>query len=107
MDAVDVVMLTKNSDRKLKECLESVYSNVPVARLIVVDGYSTDRTLQIIDGFDKKYHNVKVILDKGNRATARQKGIAAVETDWFLFVDSDVCSATAGSRKPNNTSTRT
>ena len=83
-------MLTKNSDRKLKECLESVYSNVPVARLIAVDGYSTDKTLQIIDGFNKKYHNVKVIMDKGNRATARQKGIAAVETDWFLFVDSDV-----------------
>ena len=90
MDAVDVVMLTKNSDRKLKECLESVYRNVPVARLIAVDGYSTDKTLQILDGFDKKYHNVKVILDKGNRATARQKGIAAVDTDWFLFVDSDV-----------------
>ncbi|MGA2386142.1 MAG: glycosyltransferase family A protein [Candidatus Bathyarchaeia archaeon] len=90
MDSVDVVLLTKNSERKLKDCLESVYRNVPVARLIVVDGYSTDKTLEIADWFNEKYHNVKVILDKGNRATARQKGIAEVKTEWFLFVDSDV-----------------
>ena len=90
MDAVDVVLLTKNSDRKLKECIESVYKNVPVARLIAVDGYSTDKTLQILEGFNEKHHNVEVIMDKGNRATARQKGIAAVDTEWFLFVDSDV-----------------
>jgi len=88
--SVDVVLLTKNSDRKLKECLKSVYQNVPVARLIVVDGYSKDKTLDIVNRFNEKYHNVKIIMDKGNRATARQKGIENVTTDWFLFVDSDV-----------------
>jgi glycosyltransferase involved in cell wall biosynthesis len=90
VDSVDVVLLTKNSDRKLKDCLESVYMNVPVARLIAVDGYSTDNTLDILNWFNQKYHNVKIIMDKGNRATARQKGIADVNTEWFLFVDSDV-----------------
>ena len=83
-------MLTKNSDRKLKECIESVYREVPVARLIIVDGYSTDQTLPILEQFNQKYRNVEVIMDKGNRATARQKGIADVNTEWFLFVDSDV-----------------
>lgn len=90
MRSVDVVLLTKNSDRKLKACLDSVYQNVPVEKLIVVDGYSTDKTLEIVNGFKEKYRNVKVILDKGNRATARQEGIGAVTTEWFLFVDSDV-----------------
>jgi glycosyltransferase involved in cell wall biosynthesis len=55
-----------------------------------VDGYSTDKTLAILNQFNEKYHNVKIIMDKGNRATARQKGIGDVATDWFLFVDSDV-----------------
>jgi glycosyltransferase involved in cell wall biosynthesis len=90
MDQIDVVMLTKNSQRKLHDCLESIYQNVPVKRLIVVDGYSTDKTLQILGEFNRKYGNVKIIPDKGTRATARQKGIDAVETDWFMFVDSDV-----------------
>jgi glycosyltransferase involved in cell wall biosynthesis len=90
LGSVDVVLLTKNSERKLKECLESVYQNVPVAKLIAVDGRSNDKTLDILNWFNEKYHNVKIILDKGNRATARQKGIENVTTEWFLFVDSDV-----------------
>lgn len=90
MGSVDVVLLTKNSERVLEKCLASVYENVPVNQLIVVDGYSTDGTLKILDRFNDKYHNVKVTLDKGTRATAREKGIRQVTTDWFMFVDSDV-----------------
>jgi glycosyltransferase involved in cell wall biosynthesis len=90
MSSVDVVLLTKNSERVLEKCLASVYENVPVNQLLVVDGYSTDKTLQILDRFNDKYHNVKVTLDKGTRATAREKGIRQVTTDWFMFVDSDV-----------------
>lgn len=91
MDSVDVVLLTLNSDRKLQQCLESVYQNVPVNRLIAVDGGSTDKTLQILDQFNSKYGNVQVIMDKnGTRATARQKGIGNVTAEWFVFVDSDV-----------------
>jgi len=90
MGSVDVVLLTKNSERVLEKCLESVYQNVPVNQLIVVDGYSTDGTLEILSQFNQKHHNVKVIYDSGTRATARQKGIENVETEWFMFVDSDV-----------------
>lgn len=85
---IDVILLTKNSLKPcLKECANSIYANVPVSRLIVVDGGSTDGTLELL----QKYPNVKVIHDmKGTRATARQKGIAAVTSDWHVHVDSDV-----------------
>ena len=55
---VDVVIITKNSDRMLNECLNAVYENVPLDRLIVVDGYSTDKTLGIVHEFQKKHGNV-------------------------------------------------
>ncbi len=87
---IDIVVLTKNSDRLLRECLESVYANVPVNKLIVVDGYSTDKTLAILNEFRKKHGNVTVIQDRGTRAAARYKGIRRVTTPWFMFVDSDV-----------------
>jgi glycosyltransferase involved in cell wall biosynthesis len=90
MGSIDVVMLTKNSERLLTECLRSIYKNIPVKRLIVVDGSSTDNTLKIIDQFDKKYGNVKVIIEYGSRAKARERGIREVKTEWFMFVDSDV-----------------
>ena len=90
METVDVVLLTKNSEKILEKCLESVYRNVQVGQLIAVDGYSTDRTLDILSKFNEKYGNVKIIRDKGTRATARQKGINQVSKEWFMFVDSDV-----------------
>lgn len=86
----DVVVLTKNSQRVLGKCFNSIYRNVPVNRLIVVDGCSTDKTLEIVDRFRRSYGNVILIEDQGTRGSARQKGIEAVETEWFMFVDSDV-----------------
>ena len=86
---VDVVVLTKNSQEQLERCLNAVYRNTPINRLIVVDGYSKDRTLEIVRKFDKKHHNVLLIQDKGWRGKARQIGIEKVETEWFMFVDSD------------------
>jgi glycosyltransferase involved in cell wall biosynthesis len=80
-----------NSDRKLKDCINSVYRNVPIKQLIAVDGGSTDQTLQILADFNRRYGNVKIVMDKnGTRASARQKGIENVTADWFIFVDSDV-----------------
>ena len=85
-----MVVLTKNSERMLEPCLESVYQNIPVNRLIVVDGHSTDRTLEIVGKFHRQHGNVVVAEDNGTRGSARSKGIKLVETEWFIFVDSDV-----------------
>ena len=90
MKPVDVVMLTKNSEHLLEKCLTSVFENVLVKRLIVVDGSSTDNTLKIMDKFNRKYGNVEILTENGSRATARERGIQAVETDWFMFADSDM-----------------
>jgi glycosyltransferase involved in cell wall biosynthesis len=89
-EKVDVVILTKNSERILKECLASVYRSIPVNSLIVVDGYSTDSTLKILEQFRKKHRKIVLIQDRGTRGRARQKAIGRVETEWFMFVDSDV-----------------
>lgn len=87
MVEVDVVMITKNSAKPfLRKCLDSVYQNVPVRKLFVVDAFSTDATLDIV----RSYRNAEVIQNMGNRAIARQIGIERAETEWHLQVDSDV-----------------
>lgn len=90
MKPIDVVMLTKNSEHLLRECLASIYENIPVRRLVIVDDSSHDDTLKIVKEFDKNFGNVKVITENASRARAREKGIQEVETEWFLFADSDV-----------------
>ena len=87
---VDVVLLTKNSEHLLCKCLTSVYQNVPIKNLIVIDGFSTDRTLEILEKFNRKHGNVLLVQMHGSRAKARTEGIRRASTKWFMFVDSDV-----------------
>jgi glycosyltransferase involved in cell wall biosynthesis len=89
-EKVDVIVLTKNSERLLRKCLASIYGNVPVNTLIVVDGYSTDATLDIVKETHKKHGNVMLIKTGGSRGYARQRALKEVKTNWFMFVDSDV-----------------
>ncbi|MCL5949483.1 MAG: glycosyltransferase family 2 protein [Candidatus Bathyarchaeota archaeon] len=87
---VDVVLLTKNSEHLLDKCLTSIYQNVPIKNLIVIDCFSTDRTLDILEKFNRKFGNVLLVQMEGSRAKARTEGICRVSTEWFMFVDSDV-----------------
>jgi glycosyltransferase involved in cell wall biosynthesis len=90
MQPIDVVVLTKNSEHILDKCLISIYENVPVKNLIIIDGFSTDQTLKIINKINLKHGNVTVLKVNGSRARAREKGMQQVSTEWFMFVDSDV-----------------
>jgi glycosyltransferase involved in cell wall biosynthesis len=90
MQAIDVVVLTKNSEHLLAKCLASIYANVPVKNLIVVDGFSTDGTLKIVNKINEERGNITVLNENGSRAKAREKGLRQVRTEWFMFVDSDV-----------------
>jgi len=90
MQAIDVVVLTKNSEHLLDRCLAAIYENVPVKNLIVVDGFSTDDTLKIVNEINEEHGNITVLNVDGSRAKAREKGLRQVRTDWFMFVDSDV-----------------
>jgi glycosyltransferase involved in cell wall biosynthesis len=90
---MDVAVITKNSARDggrvLERCIDSIYKEIPVNNLIVVDGHSTDGTVDVLNGFDEKHGNARIFSDGGTRATARQKCIEHVETERFAFVDSD------------------
>ena len=84
---IDVILLTKDSEYVLEKCLDALYGNVPVKRLMVIDANSKDRTLDIVI----KYPNVEIVGEKPTcRGIARQIGIDNVTTDWFAFIDSDV-----------------
>lgn len=82
---VDVAVCTYNSQRYLDECLRSITKFVPLNRLIVVDHFSTDRTVEIA----KKY-GAEVIFENVGLGYARQLAIERSDAPYILFVDSDV-----------------
>ena len=86
---IDVITRTKNSERLLEECLTSVYKEVPVCHLIIVDGFSEDRTLEIVGRFERDYGNIKVIKTKAKLGKTAEIGIRNTDSEWFAFIDSD------------------
>lgn len=55
--------------------------------MIIVDAYSTDKTLDIVSKF---FPNPTIIRTRQPLAQARKMGISHVETEWFAFIDSDI-----------------
>jgi len=88
---IDVVMITKNSLFPcLKESVESIFNNIPVNRLIVVDAFSNDGTIELFEEYKRKGLNIEIYQHACKRGKAREIGIKLVQTPWFAFVDSDV-----------------
>lgn len=78
-----MVILTKNSEKKLKECLESVKW---ADEIIIVDGESRDNTLNIARAYTDK---IFIRPFSGSFANERNFGESKSEGDWILQLDSD------------------
>ncbi len=80
---VTVAVITKNEERNIARCLESVRWTDDV---VVVDGYSTDRTAEIA-----KSMGARVIEHTftGSFADERNAGNDSARYDWVLHIDAD------------------
>ena len=82
---ISVVVCTKNAVGTIGQCLESVKRNYP-SEMIVVDGGSTDGTVEIA----KRYTD-RIYFDNGiGLADARQLGAEKAAASYIFYVDSDV-----------------
>jgi len=84
MMKIDAVMLTLNAEQHLKETLDAWYADTPLRHLFVIDGGSTDRTLDILSGYDLVSVDVRKGMTTGK---ALELLISRVQTPWFLFID--------------------
>lgn len=82
---ISVVIITKNSEGTLEECLSAVQQNKP-AEIIVVDGNSADRTLEIA----RNYTSMIYSDEGGGKSGARQIGAERATQEYIAYVDSDV-----------------
>lgn len=85
MGEISVIVCTKNSEATIEACLKSIKENQPL-EIIVVDGNSTDRTIEIA----RKYTD-KIYSDEGKGlGYARQLGAEKAKGEYIAYVDSDV-----------------
>jgi len=79
---VSVVVITKNEEENIKECLESV---LWADEIIVVDDESTDATIEIARQFTDKVFTRKMENEGKHRNWAYQQA----SNDWVLSLDAD------------------
>jgi len=86
---ISIIIATYNSDKTLEKCLRSIIKQKDSSiELIIVDGESTDHTLEILKFYEKSIDVLISELDEGIY-DAWNKGIKAATGDWLMFVGSD------------------
>ncbi|MCK5450486.1 MAG: glycosyltransferase family 2 protein [Candidatus Omnitrophica bacterium] len=79
---VSVVIITKNEEENIAECLDTVKW---ADEIIVVDDESTDRTVEICKGYTNKVFTRKMENEGRHRNWAYEQAA----NDWVLSVDAD------------------
>ena len=85
---ISIITTTFNSSLTVKDTLESVkIQNYPHLEHIIIDGFSTDNTLEIV----KHYHHVTKIVSEKDRGIydAINKGIKLATGDVLAVLNSD------------------
>src|ERR1700730_6009773 len=89
-DFVSVTIVTYNSGRFIRRCLESVLAQkYPFQEIIVIDNASTDGTIDILEQFEDRcqvYYNEENI----GFAAAQNQAIAMSSGEWVLTLNPDV-----------------
>lgn len=84
MASLSVVLATYNEEKNLHECLESVRNLAD--EIIIVDGGSSDKTVEIAKEFDAK---VTITDNPKIFHINKQKAIDKASKDWVLQLDAD------------------
>lgn len=89
-DFVSVTIVTYNSGRFIKRCLESVLDQqYEPKEIIIVDNGSTDGTIDILEQFEDRCH---IVYNRDNIgfAAAQNQAIRLSGGDWILTLNPDV-----------------
>ena len=79
---VSVVIIAKNEEQRLEDCLKSAAF---AEEIVVVDDYSTDRTVEIAKKYTDKVFQRKMDIEGRHRNYAYEKA----SQNWVLSLDAD------------------
>jgi GT2 family glycosyltransferase len=89
-DFVSITIVTYNSGRFIKKCLESVLEQTyPFKEIIVIDNNSWDGTVDILEPFEDR---CRIVYNEENIgfAAAQNQAIALSSAEWVLTLNPDV-----------------
>lgn len=91
---ISVIVLTKNSQKYIRLCIESILKQTyPDFEIIVVDAGSKDETISILEGYKNKTNlpfRIEGVPPNTSIGKARQIGLEKSKGEILAFIDSDV-----------------
>lgn len=89
--AISVVVPVYNAEKYLKECVDSLLSQTfRDVEFIFVDDGSTDRSVEILEEYQKKDGRIQILQQQNQYAgVARNNGMKAATGKYIIFLDSD------------------
>jgi cellulose synthase/poly-beta-1,6-N-acetylglucosamine synthase-like glycosyltransferase len=91
MPKVSVIMPVYNTQRYLRECLDSVVNQtLRNIEIICVDDSSTDGSPEILREYQAKDERITILKqEKSNAGAARNLGLSIASGEYLSFLDSD------------------
>jgi len=89
---VSIITPLYNSEAFISETIKSVLQQTFTDwELLLIDDHSSDKTIQIVEGFIDKNKKIKLLKNERNSGAAlsRNKGIEIAKGDYIAFLDAD------------------
>jgi glycosyltransferase involved in cell wall biosynthesis len=86
---ISIITIVKNQEKYLEDCIQSVMEQTyPHIEYIIIDGQSTDNTVEIIKKYQKRI-NFWVSEPDNGISDAMNKGLNKATGDFVLFIHGD------------------
>jgi glycosyltransferase involved in cell wall biosynthesis len=88
---ISVITPVFNGERFIESCIRSVIDqNCPDVEHLIIDGCSTDRTLEIVKQYSETYPHIRWVSEKDKgQSDAMNKGIRMARGDLMGFLNAD------------------
>ena len=85
MASITAIILTKNEENNIVECIEAIRQLVD--RIVVIDSFSEDKTIELAEKCGAEVYKHK--FENYSRQFKYGVNIANVKTNWILRIDAD------------------
>ena len=89
---VSVIMAAYKAEKTIEQSINSVLNQTyPAVELLVVDDYSQDRTVKLVENIMARDNRVRLIYNKENSGVSytRKHGLEEAKGAWIAILDSD------------------